>query len=297
MSVAATQNGAGGGFPELLRFEGAKLFARRISWVPFVVLALVVALIAIVFHHLQFSHMITLFRSAQLDFKNKEEFVNAYYMAAHAMNPAFQLLIPIFIAVAGGLAVAGEAEAGTLRACLVRPVSRGRLLLSKFCWLGLYALALSFFYLLLLIVTGTIHFGTGNLYTLNILFHNGQQGVSVVPATEAPLRFFYAGLLASSGMTVLAALALLVSALVESAAMAYIVTLSIYFAVLTLRAFPALDWLYPYLFVTHMMRWQQCFYEHLKSGDIAVSLIHQAGYLIAFLTAAVLLFEERDIQS
>lgn len=297
MSTESLRDRSGGSFLDLLRFEGVKLRARRISCVPFVVLALVVTLIVIVFHHLQFNHMITLFRGAQLNFKGKEEFINAYYMAAHAMNPAFQLLIPVFITVAGGLMVAGEAEVGTLRACLVRPVSRGRLLLSKFCWLGVYALALSFFYLALLIAMGVANFGTGNLYTLNILFHNGQQGVSVIPAAEVPLRFFYAGLLASSGMMVLASMALLVSALVESAAMAYIVTLSIYFAVLTLRAFPALDWLYPYLFVTHMMRWQQCFYDYMKIGDITVSLVHQAGYLIVFLTAAVLLFEERDIQS
>lgn len=297
MNVADTERSPAGHFWGLLRFEGAKLRARRISWVPFIVLALVVTLVVIVFHHLQFNHMLALFRDAQLGFTSKEDFINGYYLAAHAMNPAFQLLIPIFITVAGGLMVAGEAEVGTLRACLVRPVSRGRLLLSKFCWLGVYALALSFFYMVLLIIAGIANFGTGNLYTLNIIFHNGQHGVSSIPAAEVPLRFLCAGLMASAGMTVLASLALLVSALVESAAMAYITTLSVYFVELTLHAFPALDWLYPYLFVTHMNRWQQCFYDHMKVGDIYVSLAHLAGYLIVFLSAAVFLFEERDIQS
>jgi ABC-2 type transport system permease protein len=282
---------------ELLRFEGAKLRARWISWVPFLVLALAVALVVVFFHYIQFNHMLALFRDAQLGFTSKANFVNGYYLAAHAMNPAFHMLIPIFITVAGGLMVAGEAEAGTLRACLVRPVSRGRLLLAKFCWLAVYALALSFFYLVLLIVAGIANFGEGKLYTLNFIFHNGQQGVSTIPEAEVPVRFLYAGLFASAGMAVLASLALLISSLVASAAMAYIITLSVYFVELTLFLFPGLDWLYPYLFVSHMNRWQQCFYDHMKIGDLYVSLVHLAGYLIVFLTAAVLLFEERDIQS
>ena len=96
---------------------------------------------------------------------------------------------------------------------------------------------------------------------------------------------------------VLSALALLISSLVESAAMAYVISLSVYFAFMTLRAFPFLEWLHPYLFVTHMLRWQQSLDSYMKSGDIAVSLVHEAGYLVAFLGAAIFLFKERDIKS
>ena len=281
----------------LLRFEWTKMAGRRIFGVPFLVLALVVALIVTVFHHVQFKHMLALFQALHVNLSSKSEFVNAYYMAAHAMNPVFQLLIPIFITVVAGLMVAGEAEDGTLRACLVRPVSRRRLLLTKFELLAGYSLALSFFYLALLLTSGVLNFGTGNLYTLNIIFHNGDEGVSTVLEAEAPLRFLYAGLVATLGMMVLASLALLVSALVETAAMAYVVTLSIYFAAMTLRLISGLDWLYPYLFVTHMLRWQQCFYSYPKWGDIYVSMVHLAAYVIVFLSAAILLFEERDIKS
>jgi ABC-type transport system involved in multi-copper enzyme maturation permease subunit len=281
----------------LLRFEWTKMAGRRIFWVPFLVLAVVVGLIVAVFHHIQFKHMLALFQALHQNLSHKSDFVNAYYMAAHAMNPVFQLLIPIFITVAAGLMVAGEAEDGTLRACLVRPVSRGRLLLTKFGLLAAYALALSFFYLGLLLTAGVLNFGTGNLYTLNIIFHNGDEGVSTVLEAEAPLRFFYAGMVATLGTMVLASLALLVSALVETAAMAYVVTLSIYFAAMTLRFLTGLDWLYPYLFVTHMLRWQQCFYSYPKWGDIYVSMVHLAAYVIVFLCAAIFLFEERDIKS
>jgi ABC-type transport system involved in multi-copper enzyme maturation permease subunit len=281
----------------LLAFEIVKLRGRRITWVPYMVLALIVGLIVAVFYKLQFKHPLALFQQANLGVTSKEDFVNGYYMAAHAMNPIFQLMLPIFIAVASGLMVAGEAENGTLRACLIRPVRRRDLILSKFTVLSFYALTLCIFFLALVLVAGILNFGQGNLLTLNVLFNNGELGASMIPEAEVPVRFILAGLIATMGMMVLSALALMISALVETAAMSYVITLSIYFTVLTLRMFPALDWLYPYLFVSHMMRWQQCFYSYVKVGDIYVSLIHLAFYLIAFLSAAVLLFNEKDIKT
>ena len=282
---------------KLLNFEAIKMNGRRITWVPFIVLAAVVVLIVLVFHRLQFKHPREIFNSFGVAISKKEDFVNGYYLAAHAMNPVFQLLIPIFIAVASGLMVAGEAEHGTLRACLIRPVRRRDLLLGKFAILSGYSLALCVFFLVLVAIAGIANFGVGNLYTINVLFNNGEMGASTIPENEVPMRFVMAGMIATLGMMVLAALALMISALVETAAMAYVLTLSVYFTVLTLRVFPALDWLYPYLFVSHMMRWQQCFYSHVRMGEIYVSLVHQACYLVAFLSAAVLLFNEKDIKT
>lgn len=284
-------------YTSLLRFEWTKMMGRRITWVPFLVLGIVVTLVVLVFHKVEFTYHRRIFESFQITFQKKSDFVNGYFMTAHVMNPIFQMLIPIFIAVASGLMLAGEAEQGTLRACLIRPVVRRRLILGKFVMLCGYALALSYFVVVLLLAAGILNFGTGNLYTLNIVFNNGQEGASIVTDADAPMRFLLAGLLASAGMAVLAALALLVSALVDTAAMAYVITLSVYFAFLTLRALPFLEWLYPYLFVTHMLRWQQCFYSSVKVGEIYVSLIHLGGYLIALLAAAIFLFEERDIKS
>lgn len=287
--------GEPGGWLALLRFEWAKLAGRRITWVPFLVIALVVTLIVIVYHNAEFKHQKEFFKTMNFVFKSKNEFINGYFMTAYAMNAVFQMLLPIFITVASGMMVAGEYDQGTLRACLIRPVSRARLILVKFAVLSLYAQALSLFAVLLLAAAGIANFGTGNLYAMNMFFSNGTDGVSTIPIEEVPMRLVEAWLLASSGMMVLSALALLISSLVESAAMAYVISLSVYFVVLTLHAFPFLDWLHPYLFVTHMLRWQQCFFSYVKSGDIAVSLVHEAGYLAAFLGAAVLLFNERDI--
>jgi ABC-type transport system involved in multi-copper enzyme maturation permease subunit len=295
--MASEPQGNAGSWASLLAFEWAKLRGRRITWVPFIVLALVVQIIMAAFHKIQFQHQLDLFKKSGLPIKSKEDFVNGYFVAAHGMNPTFQLLLPIFIAVASGLMVAGEAEQGTLRACLIRPLKRRRLILGKFSILLAYAWLLSIMLMVMLVVFGRLNFGHGNLYTLNVLFNNGQLGASMVPEAELPGRFLAASLISTMGMGVLASLALLISSLVETAAMAYVITLSVYFSELVLRLFPMIDWLYPYLFVTHMMRWQQCFSDFVPWGEVYVSMVHLAGYMLAFLSAAVLLFEERDIKS
>ncbi len=286
-----------GKWSALFRFEWVKMAGRRISWVPFFTIAIVAALIVIVFYKSEFKFQREMFKSFKLTFKNKDEFANGYFMAVHSFNGLFQFLIPIFISVASGIMLGGEAEQGTLRACLIRPVSRSRLLLSKFAVLWTYSMVISVFTVVLLTLLGVANFGTGTFYTLNLFFNNGIEGIAVIPAEEMPMRIVLAGAIAACGLTVLASLALLISSLVESAAMAYVITLAVYFVFFILRAFPFLEWLHPYLFVTHMYRWQQCFATEIKVGDIFVSLVHQAGYIVAFLTAAVLLFKERDIKS
>ncbi len=287
-----------GRWSALFRFELTKMAGRRITWVPFLVLTLLSAVIVFAFSHADFRRHMDWFKTVgQLEFKSKEQFANGYYMTVLSMNPLFQMLTPLFISVTSGLMLAGEAEQGTLRACLIRPVSRRRLIVSKFVVLWVYSMLVCSFAVVLLAALGVLNFGTGTLYTANVFFNNGQDGISAITAAEMPLRLVLAWLLASLGMTVLAALALLVSSLVETAAMTYVITLAIYFTFLILRAFPFLEGLHPYLFVTHMLRWQQCFYNEIKVGDIYVSLIHQAGYIVSFLSAAVLLFDERDVKS
>src|SRR4249919_2210407 len=44
-----------------------------------------------------------------------------------ALGIVLPLFLPVAVAVVGGDAIAGEAQAGTLRYLLVRPVARGRL--------------------------------------------------------------------------------------------------------------------------------------------------------------------------
>src|SRR4051812_30652076 len=60
-----------------------------------------------------------------------EEFLSALSVAIIMLLPQVILLMPLYAALVGGDLVAKEAEDGTLRMILSRPISRFRLLLAK----------------------------------------------------------------------------------------------------------------------------------------------------------------------
>ena len=63
-----------------------------------------------------------------------QEYVSALTVAVIMLIPQIILLMPLYAALVGGDLVAKEAEDGTLRMILSRPISRFRLLLVK--WLA-----------------------------------------------------------------------------------------------------------------------------------------------------------------
>src|SRR5207244_6626614 len=62
------------------------------------------------------------------------EYISALTVAVVMLIPQILLLMPLYAALVGGDLVAKEVEDGTLRMILSRPISRFRLLLSK--WLA-----------------------------------------------------------------------------------------------------------------------------------------------------------------
>jgi ABC-2 type transport system permease protein len=78
-----------------------------------------------------------------------EEYISALTVAVIMLIPQVALLMPLYAALVGGDMVAKEAEEGTLRMILSRPISRFRLLLMK--WLA----GIVFASLLVLVLGGT----------------------------------------------------------------------------------------------------------------------------------------------
>ena len=58
-------------------------------------------------------------------------FANGLYVPLAALAGMSIFLLPLAASMVGGNMIAGEAEHGTLRTILVRPVNRGSLLLAK----------------------------------------------------------------------------------------------------------------------------------------------------------------------
>src|SRR5450759_2713315 len=67
------------------------------------------------------------------------EFISALTVSVVMLIPQIMLLIPLYTTLVGGDLVAKEAEDGTLRMILARPISRLRLLLAKWLAGGIFS--------------------------------------------------------------------------------------------------------------------------------------------------------------
>ena len=114
-----------------LRSELAKLFGKKRTYIGFGVFLIAQNVMLLAFRYSNWSK-----GTAQLLESNgyiATEFISALTVAVLMLIPQIVLLMPLYVTLVGGDLVAKEAEDGTLRMILARPISRFRLLFIK--WL------------------------------------------------------------------------------------------------------------------------------------------------------------------
>jgi ABC-2 type transport system permease protein len=216
---------------------------------------------------------------------------NGRLFPAAALAIVLPLFLPVSVAVVAGDSVAGEAQAGTLRYLLARPVGRTRLLVAKL------VAVLVFVLMAVVIVTVTAYFvGTH-------LFGDAPLGVTTTvsgtPLTprQAVLRTLLAMLYVALSMLGVAAMALFLSTLTDSplgaalGALAFLVTSSL---LLTLDAAQALR---PYLPTRYWLSFVDVFRQPILWRDLTRGVALQAVYLVVLLGAAWANFATKDVKS
>ena len=279
-----------------LRLESAKLFRSRGFALSFAALAGFVALMLWGFY--TYAQRKTAGQAGEqfrYTYESKSYF-NGLTFALYSLVFASSLLIPVFVAMTAGGQVAGEARAGTLRMIAVRPVSRARLLLSKFSVAALHAFLLMAFFIVLNLLVGLVFVGWGDLELypgpLNLVDEPGR-----IVRDEALWRFAYAALTGTWALLVVVAIATLFSVLFETPVTATVATLALYLTLYIVGRVDFFEHLRPYFFTTDMDFWRDVF----KPTIPWQSLYHYAAvcgaYTFGALLAAVVVFERKDITS
>jgi len=165
-----------------MRVELAKLFRRPRTWLTILLLNALPTLVAVLVSVTGVSAppgQGPAFLSAVL--------ANGSLFAVAALAIVLPLFLPVAVAVVAGDSIAGEAQAGTLRYLLVRPVGRTRLLVAKL-------VATLVFVLVAVLSVAVVGFGVGRLLL-------GSQPISqaIVSSSEDATRNANAPRLAVSG--------------------------------------------------------------------------------------------------
>jgi ABC-2 type transport system permease protein len=202
------------------------------------------------------------------------------------------LIVPFFLPLGAGLlageTVAAEASGGTLRYLLVRPVGRGRMVLSKYSSV-MALLGMSVAWVAAVgLIAGGIAFGYGPMPTLS--------GVDI-PATAAMVRIVVAAIYVAIGVAGLSAIGVFFSTLTESGVGAAVATVSLAIISQILDGLTTLHAIHPYLFTHDWLAFVDLFRSPVPWDAMRHGIVLQACYTATFLLAALAVFTRKDVTS
>ncbi|MFF9283529.1 ABC transporter permease [Streptomyces griseosporeus] len=213
---------------------------------------------------------------------------NGLFLVFTALAATLPFFLPMAIGVIAGDAIAGEANAGTLRYLLVAPAGRTRLLLAK------YATTMAFCLLATLVVAasalavGALLFPLGDLTTISGTRIGFAEGLG---------RALLIALVVAASLTGVAALGLFVSTLTGSGIAAMATTVGLLITVQILDQIPQLHAVQPYLFSHYWLSFADLMREPLYWDEVQRNLGLQALYAAVFGSAAWARFAAKDITS
>jgi ABC-2 type transport system permease protein len=206
--------------------------------------------------------------------------------------PIAYILLPLYLALVGGDLVAKEAEDGTLRMILSRPISRMRLLAVK--WLAGVAFSLVLVGMLGLTGLGlaSLFFPQGGLF----VFVPGELFTVLEPGPGLARYAAAHAVLTLKAITVLS-LAFLFSCLNVKPAAATILALSVLFVNAILMQIPFFGELQPWFLTYHLNLWQSMFAEPIPWWRLTESACLLFGFNASFCLVGAMIFQARDIKS
>lgn len=274
----------------MIVIELRKLFRRPRTWLTIALLDLlpiVVAILLAVTHIGPRPGQGPAFLSAVL--------TNGSLFAVAALAIVLPLFLPVAVAVIAGDAVAGEAQQGTLRYLLARPVGRTRLLVAK--------LVATFTFVAVAVV---IVSGTGYIVGRLLLGHGSQaslsaavtsvSGSSLTPGQIVWRTIITIGYVAFS-MIGVAAMALFLSTLTDSPLAASIGALAFLIGSSLLITLNAARALMPYLPTRYWLSFIDLFRDPILWRNVERGVALQAVYVLVLLGAAWANFTTKDVKS
>lgn len=207
------------------------------------------------------------------------------------------LFLPVAVAMTAGEAIAGEAQAGTLRYLLIRPVGRTRLLVAKLVSVMAFVLLTVVVVAATAFVSGRLLLGTDKTGATGVAAATGTISVSGTSLSTSDLlwRTGLALLYAMLAMLGVAAIALFASTVVRSPLAAALGTLAVLVASTLLLPLDAAHALRPYLLTRYWLSFVDLFRDPILWTNVVHGVIQQVTYVVLFLGAAWANFSTRDI--
>jgi len=290
---------------QLLRIELYKIFKRPRTFIAFGVITAIILLVQVAmrFGGEEYVGLVMSGLSGTFD-APAGQVLNGYFVCFIILN-LLLIHVPILVALIAGDMISGEANMGTLRLLLTKPVSRVQLLLVKFFAAASYTLILLIWVAILSLLVSIWLFGTNELFVARGL------EVNILSSSDILWRYIAAFGFAAVALITVASLAFMFSTFSDNSIGPIVACVSviIVFTILTQLQIPFYDeTVKPWLFTTHMLGWKGFFYVKAVDGvtekgsienlsAILKSAAILIGYTVAFLGIAFWYFKRKNILS
>src|SRR3984885_2790881 len=291
---------------QLLQIELFKIFRKPRTYISFGAIAAMVIIVQIALKFDGKSYVEFILGSLKETFEIPyTTILNGYFFCFVILN-LLLIHIPLLIALVAGDEIAGEANMGTLRLLVSKPVSRTELMLAKFLATVIYTALVLAWMAFLSLALSILLFGTNDLIVAR------SNALEIINQNDVMWRYLAAFAYATIALTTVAALAFLLSVFAENSIGPIVSTISIVivFTILSEMQIPMYDrTVKPYLFTSHMLGWKGFFYLKTDAGGVSIpgtvenlpAVLKSMGILLAYIVlfagSAIIVFKKKDILS
>jgi len=274
---------------QLISIELYKIFTKPRTYIGFGAIFIIVLAIQVGIYIKgdEMLQMIITTLSDRFIFEGK--LINMYGVSYIILNTLW-IHVPILVALVTGDLLAGEANAGTYRILLTRPISRTKLVISKFIAGLIYSLLLVILMIALSMGVGWLLFGPGDMLVMTTK-------VSIISSDDILWRFAGAYAYGMLCMTTVAGLSFFLSSFSDNSIGPIIGTIALIIEITIISTVGAslLEPVLPYFFTTYLTYWQEFFETEFTFKQIGLAVMVQVIYITIFSLITLFYFKKKDI--
>lgn len=289
---------------KLFQIELYKIFRRPRTYIAFGAITALIAVIQLGLKADGDAYVDFLMSSLKDTFEFDGKILNGY-LVCYVILQLMLIHVPLLITLIAGDMISGEANMGTLRLMVTKPISKAHFILAKFLATAVYTLLLLVWIAVLALFLSIWLFGTDDLIL--------QKTTYVVQISNGDIFWRYVGAFcyAFLAMLTVASIGFFFSLFAENSIGPIVVTMSIIivFTILSTMSIPLFQKIQPFLFTTHLVNWKEFFDEKVDAENNVIAgsiqnperIINSALVLaahIAILTGlSIFVFKRKDILS
>ncbi len=289
---------------KLLQIELFKIFKRPRTYISFAAITALVVIIQLGLKMDGNAYIEFLLRDLETSLEVEGKVLNGY-LVCFIILQLLLIHVPLLITLIAGDLISGEANMGTLRLLLSKPVSRTEVVLAKFLAAAIYTFLLLIWMAVLALFVSLLIFGPGDMLNLKSDY------IVQLKSQDIMWRYFAALGFAALAMLTVASLGFLLSMFADNSIGPIVGTMSVIvvFTILSTLDIPIFNVIKPFLFTTHMIGWKGFFDVKLSDDNEAIigsvqnlgKVMQAAGILmlhvIGFLAASIIVFKKKDVLS